>query len=247
MTSPSPCYGSLANSHTFVVERSFMQHIFHLTFQNHLGLQRKYLYSFQDADTKVNTFDILQQLIERTREAKQNWKDTAVMSSASRQLADQISIRVLQSSLIAKGDGLKASASRKRKKDISGGTPSRRPSNPASINQETLSLTRNPAMRQDFLHNDLSPALEHTYKFDDTASIREGAGPYDTEKGATTTSAPANDPPAHTGKDIVLICRQNSLLPVVLGFLRYGLPTEVIETGQTAVGQGLGYGISTAV
>jgi hypothetical protein len=202
-----------------------MQHIFHLTFQNHLGLKRKYLYSFQDADTKANTFDILQQLIERTREAKQNWKDTAVMSSASRQLADQISIRVLQSSLIAKGDELKASGSRKRKKDIPGGTPSRRPSNPASINQETLPLARNPAIRQEFM---------------------QGTGNNDVEKLATITNAPPSDTGSHTGKDIVLICRQNSLLPVVLGFLRYGLPTEVIETVADA-GQGQGYGIHTAV
>jgi hypothetical protein len=223
-----------------------MQHIFHLTFQNHLGLKRKYLYSFQDADTKANTFDILQQLIERTREAKQHWKDTAVMSSASRQLADQISIRVLQSSLIAKGDGLKASGSRKRKKDIPGGTPSRRPSNPASINQETLPLARNPAIRQEFMHHDLSPALEHTYKFDDNASIREGTGNNDVEKLATNTNAPPSDTGSHTGKDIVLICRQNSLLPVVLGFLRYGLPTEVMDT-TADVGQDVGYGIPAAV
>lgn len=222
-----------------------MQHIFHLTFQNHLGLKRKYLYSFQDADTKANTFEILQQLIERTREAKQSWKDTAVMSSASRQLADQISIRVLQSSLIAKGDDLKVSGSRKRRNDIPGGTPSRRPSNPASIHQ-AQPLVRNPALRQEFLHHDISPALEQTYRFDDSASIREGGGNHELDKVATATSAPANDA-AHTGKDIVLICRQNSLLPVVLGFLRYGLPSEVIETGQVDTRQDVGNAVPTAV
>ena len=210
-----------------------MQHIFHLSFQNHLGLKRKYLYSFQDAESRATTFEILQQLIERTREAKQNWKDTPVMSSASRQLADQISIRVLQSSLITKGNSLKESGSRKSKKNVPGGTLSRRPSNPASNFPVTSSLVRNPSWRQEHLHHDTSPALEQTYRFDDTASFREGADNQDLDIGPTATSAPTTDTP-HTGKDIVLICRQNSLLPVVLGFLRYGLPSDVVETGCAA-------------
>lgn len=244
-SSHSPYYGNLANSHTFVVERSFMQHIFHLAFQNHLGLKRKYIYSFQDAGTKANTFDILQQLIERTREAKQNWKDTPVMSSASRQLADQISIRVLQSSLITKGDSLKVSGSRKRKQDHPGGTPSRRPSNPASIHPGTHNL-RNPTWRPEYLHHDTSPALEQAYKFDDTASFREGAEIGDPDAGPTAASAHSNNDSAHTGKDIVLICRQNSLLPVVLGFLRYGLPTEAMGAAQSVSGHSGEHAVSAA-
>lgn len=204
-----------------------MQHIFHLTFQNHLGLKRKYLYSLQDAETKANTFDILQQLIVRTREAKQNWKDTAVMSSASRQLADQISIKVLQSSLVATGKEAKSTGSRKLKKDVPDlMTPSRPLSNSNMSGFMDQPGSRQPALQQDFLTYNISPAIEQTYRFDDSASVREGPVVNDIDPKKTMSTSDADSDKAHTGKELVFICRQNSLLPVVLGFLRYGMPSE---------------------
>lgn len=208
-----------------------MQHIFHLTFQNHLGLKRKYLYSLQDAETKANTFDILQQLIARTREAKQNWKDTPVMSSASRKLADQISIKVLQSSLIDPSKEGKSGGSRKIKKDPQGPvTPNGWLSNlntPGSLEQTSV---RQPVFQQNFT---ISPALEQTYRFDDTASARDVPVVEAIDPKKTMSVDVGGSDKSHTGKQLVFICRQNSLLPVVLGFLRYGTPSEGSSTEQS--------------
>lgn len=235
---PRPCYGHLPNTHTFVVERSFMQHIFYLTFQNHLGLKRKYLYSLQDAETKAHTFDIMQQFIERTREVKQNYHDTTVMSSVSRQLADQISIKVLQTSLIDTSKEPKSSGSRRVKKDVQDPpTPSRRLSNTHTTGFAEQSSLRQPAFQQNFLRDNVSPALEHTYRFDDTASAREIPIVEDIDPKKTLSINVEGNDRSHTGKELVFICRQNSLLPVVLGFLKYGMlsdgpsaePTETLN------------------
>jgi hypothetical protein len=211
-----------------------MQHIFHLTFQNHLGVKRKYLYSLQDAETKANTFDILQQLIARTREAKENWKDTAVMSSASRQLADQISIKVLQSSLLDTSKEPKSSGSRRGKKDGQDApTPSRRLSNTNPTGFADQTSLRQPAFQQNFLRENISPALEHTYRFDDSASVRDVPVVEDIDPKKTLPTSVEESDKSHTGKELVFICRQNSLLPVVLGFLRYGMPSDAPLTQQT--------------
>ncbi|KAJ9109142.1 hypothetical protein QFC21_000470 [Naganishia friedmannii] len=228
----APKYGSLANTHTFVIERSFMQHIFHLTFHNHLGTKRKYVYSLRDSEKDISTdnlFAVIQQRVDHTREVKSNWKDTAVMSSSSRQLADQISIKVLQTSLIDTTEERRSGGSRISKKDVPVNSQSRRTSNPAAGLSIDHAVHAEPGTPQDIWKNTISPALEQTNQFDAPTPDGEALSRNVSYKKTQPAAGPVTAK-THTGKDIVFICRQNSLLPVVLGFLRYGMPSEDAQT-----------------
>lgn len=201
-----------------------MQHTFHLAFQNHLGMKRKYVYSLRDSETKDNLLAVLQQRVDHTREVKNNWKDTAVMSSASGQLADQISVKVLQTSLIDMVEGPKSSGSRISKKDVPDGSQSRRTSNPTAVLSLDHAVTAQPGMAQDILKYTISPALEQAYRFEVSTPGEEALSRNVSYKKTPLAAGPVSTK-THTGKDIVFICRQNSLLPVVLGFLHYGMPS----------------------
>lgn len=142
-------YANLANTKTFLIEPSFMNNTFNVGFNNHLGLRRKYCFSFEDDATMRDCFEAI---MERKTRIKSPLDGT-------QKAAETVSLQVLQSTLIASEEELALFAKR------------------------TSSST--------------SPRADHDHN--------EGKDD--------------SRPKAQTGKDIVLTCRQNSLLPIVLGLI----------------------------
>lgn len=101
-------YTGIPLSKTFAVERPFMRHTFKVSFTNHAGTARKYLFSVESRTDHMNWASTLEKQITRCRTEM----PTAVgpVSPKVRRAAEAVALRVLRDALIvpdenAKGDG----------------------------------------------------------------------------------------------------------------------------------------------
>ena len=178
-----------------------MQHTFQFTFVSHLGLKRKYCFSVPDDHTRNKWISLVQ------RQAKDTSRsgNTKGMSRV-RLAAEGVALQVLRDALIPTED----------KND-----PPPRISN---------------GLKSSVQKSSTSGVNGHDAKLA-TKSLRKGSVSvaYDLSNGESeTTERDMNGDGeagllrnAQTGKELVLLCRQNSLLPGLLQLLQAGIETGV--------------------
>lgn len=110
-------YTGIPLSKTFAVERPFMRHTFKVSFTNHAGLARKYLFSVESRGEHMNWTSTLEKQISKCRTEM----PTAVgpVSPKVRRAAEAVALRVLRDALIVPDENAKGDSGGR------GGPPSR--------------------------------------------------------------------------------------------------------------------------
>ena len=191
-----PLYAKIGNSRTIIVERAFMKHTFHVAFASHLGLKRKYCFSVGDQTTRIKWHNLLSRQMKAT--ALAHSQPVRTTQDRIRQAAQTVSLQVLRDAVI--------------------------PSAQSSTRNDTLSPTT-PLDAQ---------LATRTLRLNSTSIVYGEDDPSFAERGLTPipqAHADASDGlelggilPCQTGKELVLLCRQNSLLPGLLELLTAGSP-----------------------
>lgn len=206
-----PLYANLPNTKNFAVERSFMRHTFQVSFTNHIGNKRKYMFSVDDEDTKTEWLTSLSDRVEKTKLAREVMiRKSVILSVKTKLAAEAVALKTLQDSLIAVEE--ENSHENKRNAPIlkENKSPGDRKTSVSVRYKITPSLgaTGQPTLAPPVMVRQHSH-LSQRSQLSQLSHILEGSDTTDTE-----------DSTAQTGKDIVLMCRQNSLLPVILGFFQ---------------------------
>ncbi|GAA94235.1 uncharacterized protein L969DRAFT_102533 [Mixia osmundae IAM 14324] len=210
----APFYHGLPVSKTFVVERAFMRHIFQVAFINHLGIKRKYMFSMGTAEARSQWLDGLSRC---ASSPSMIYTDAALSLAAHR-----VALQVLRDSLIMP-DPIQSLRGSSRAMTI--GMSHQTSSSPTMDNR--FDMSRKPSQPLSKLTR--SPSFSLLYSYGAGAVEQLGSMNFaSTNIPPPDTAASDNVSPAfarqHTGHELVQILQQNSLLPVVLGFMRKMLP-----------------------
>lgn len=212
-------YRNLPINKTFSVERAFMNHTFQIAFVNHLGVKRKYLFSLSNAETKYSWVDTLRTKIENSPIEQPNTPRPA-------RLSDAVSLQVLRDALIAPDEPAPVLAT---KIPLYGGRPGF--STPPNSRGRSAAggpgtLQRSSSFSKTYAHglgkaeSDLAeqrrPSVSNTSLL---APLSMRRGSRDDEKAVQQQNQQQH---YKTGQEIVTAVRQNSLLPLVLGFVGAG-------------------------
>ncbi|WWC62483.1 uncharacterized protein I303_105079 [Kwoniella dejecticola CBS 10117] len=228
--SNSALYGNLGNTRLFTVERAFMKYTFHVSFISHLGVKRKYCFSVNDLETKRRWGKFLSRQIQSTRQSKLSAKNAshADIQAKIRQTAENVSIQVLRDALIPSEHKIQIPP-----KDF----PEEIKNNRASISSVSVrpragsvSIAYPPSMKEEANLGPLIPT-----KSTNTAN----AGQNNAQVKQPQPQQQSGLMDVQTGKELVLLCRQNSLLPGLLELLhagkesgQYEEPIQVCEPGK---------------
>lgn len=177
-----------------------MAHTFQVSFVNHLNTKRKYCFSVEDAETRRRWGQVLLAQIKRAtaeRSARRGLP-AAPPQRQVRQAAETVALQVLRDALIGQENAASTSAQPENGSTPSGGRGGR--------GGRSGSISTAYAMRAG--HGEVG--LPHH-----SAGIVQQLAEKDT--GLLDLQ---------TGKELVLLCRQNSLLPMVLSFLQGGVATN---------------------
>lgn len=212
-------YSNLPINKTFSVERAFMNHTFQIAFVNHLGVKRKYLFSLSSAEAKYNWVDTLRTKIENSPIEQAETPRPA-------RLSDAVSLQVLRDALIAPDEPAPVLAN---KTPLFTGRPGFH-TPPSSRGRSAagagLGLQRSNSFSKTYVHgqgkaesdlNDQRRPSGSTMSLLAPLSMRRGSR--DDEKTVTQQQ----HQPHKTGEEIILAVRQNSLMPLVLGFVGAGV------------------------
>lgn len=175
-----------------------MRHTFQIAFSNHVGLKRKYCFSMNSSASCQKWRELLEKHIKETKGTK------SVKGSSSRdvarQAAETVSLQVLRDALISTEEIAQPTeentAFRPR------GNAAAQPESDIGPRSRTGSIS---AVYAQF-------ALKEKYEL---VSLLPVQGENDMDK----TSQKGN---TRTGKELVLLCRQNSLMPGLLNLLLAG-------------------------
>ena len=225
----APRYQGLPLNKAFSIERAFMQHTFQISFVNHLDIKRKYMFSTLSQDVRSSWTKGLRERIEAC---------VARPAPASRALlaGEMVAVQVLRDALIAPEDpppltSFAAPSPRLNSAAPRFGTAGPLMSHLAPPRSAARTGTGNSARSaQGILMR--SNSISKTYaagigKVEADLITESGSG----RKASTFSaarggqgSAPKEEehPFAKAGSEIALITEQNSLLPLVLSFLRAG-------------------------
>ncbi|KAG8901029.1 hypothetical protein FRC00_009488, partial [Tulasnella sp. 408] len=110
-------YTGIPLSKTFAVERPFMRHTFKVSFTNHAGLARKYLFSVESRTDHVNWSSTLEKQIAKCRTEMP--AAVGPVSPKVRRAAEAVALRVLRDALIVPDENAKGDSGGR------GGPPSR--------------------------------------------------------------------------------------------------------------------------
>ncbi|KAK9898331.1 hypothetical protein P389DRAFT_32306 [Cystobasidium minutum MCA 4210] len=216
-------YRNLPINKTFSVERAFMNHTFQIAFVNHLGVKRKYLFSLSNAETKYNWVDTLRTRIENSPVEQPDVPRPA-------RLSDAVSLQVLRDALIAPDEPAPVLAN---KVPLHGGrpgftTPPNSRGKSAANGGGVGTLQRSSSFSKTYAHglgkaeSDLTeqrrPSVTNTSLL---APLSMRRGSRDDEKSVQQQQQQQQH--YKTGHEIVTAVRQNSLLPLVLGFVGAGV------------------------
>lgn len=207
----------------FTVERAFMRHTFQVAFVSHMGLKRKYCFSVNDADMRKRWGAKLERQIRATKEAKS--KPVVNRQQEISRTADLVSLQVLRDALIPPED---------RPAPTTKATPAPPPllrGNSSTIRRELPQLGAPIDGREKNRSGSVSvvyaqQALQDEYDLGPLQATRGAGGTGDSQSGMMEVQS---------GKELVLLCRQNSLLPGLL---------ELLQAGKEGAGfeGGFGYG-----
>lgn len=246
----SALYAAIGNNRTLTVERAFMRYTFQVAFTSHLGLKRKYCFSVSEQSTHQKWSQALQRQVAATIETKK--PDTTHPRAAVRQAAEIVSFQVLRDALIPKEEnpsmqGANASTNGRVAKPQRSGSVS--VAYPATQGRSEMEL--GPLVPGRAGHNQVQGSSQNSMHGEG-----EQGGAVNTGKaeGTEKEDCMGGMVDVQSGKELVLLCRQNSLLPGVLELLQSGLPTGPAQSGQMGhaeqagrnVNRGMGTGMGKA-
>jgi hypothetical protein len=185
-----------------------MKHTFQVAFVNHLGVKRKYCFSLEDAESRDTWCTALSTHIERTQHENAPRRTSDLMPAPLRAAARSIALRVLQDSLIAVAEDHEGHSGKVEAPIFPG-------SGAAPTSFSPTSSLKKPKIVRQMTGRRVSVAKIMQESHGNMLGTGSDLPPVDE---AELPEMPAN---AQKGKDIVLICRQNSILDIVLGLLRH--------------------------
>ncbi|KAM0747764.1 hypothetical protein T439DRAFT_81628 [Meredithblackwellia eburnea MCA 4105] len=220
----APRYQGLPLTKTFLIERAFMQHTFHISFVNHLDVKRKYMFSTLDADVRATWIQAMRD---------QALACVQLPPQPTRALAagEAVAVQVLRDALIAPEPPTVSTAAPSPRPNTAAprfgppstptaptrigrlGTPTKTGAGPGALVRSN-SFSRMYAAGVGKVEADL---IERDRKQSTTpANVPQP------RRGSRDDAAP--NPFTKTGNEMVMITEQNSLLPLVLSFLSLGTP-----------------------
>lgn len=238
-------YPSLPASRSVYIAPPTINHAISISFprpdeRSPSSRKAKYLFTLPDAQTLSTFRSALDERIARTKEVKgskvgtsldipeeekhqsaspwNEWEGNALMSGRERWAADLVSHRVLVETLIDNGSGSGA----KERQDDDTPKAKARPSGVALAAQGSHGFPMSPARpasQQNRLNSHLSPPPSTLQAYNASTPPKLSARSRSRSQRSDVGDSTSVDK-AKTGKDLVLICRQNSLLPVVLGLVK---------------------------
>ncbi len=183
-----------------------MQHTFQVAFVNHLGVKRKYCFSLEDAESRDTWVTALSTYIQHTRAEMSSLATTrGLMSPRLRSSARTIALQILQDALIS---------DKKETEEAIKPTP---PTSTWGLSN----FSPPPSIKKPKI------VRERTGRRVSVAKMMQESTP--TEPGFPIAEEEEPEIPNNTqkGKDIVLICRQNSILTIVLGLLNAAVQEDI--------------------
>ncbi|KAH9056579.1 hypothetical protein EDB87DRAFT_1579298 [Lactarius vividus] len=211
-------YTGLPLSSPIVIERSFMRNTFQLAFVNHEGSKRRYMFSVDDPVMRYNWTVSLKRQIDIVSAGQQA---QAVGSSPFHRAAEQIAFRVLQETLIpplSTNRGIPPFASQyfPTQALVQPLSP-RRNNRPYANGKETPPLPHHvrSKSRSQVYHRHGPGKLEHQ-QLDLLLSPNGGDGTDSPETDAEDASPPEGGSRLWGGKELEMICQQNSAIVLVL-------------------------------
>lgn len=179
-----------------------MRHTFQIAFSNHVGLKRKYCFSMNSFASCQEWRELLEKHIKETKGAK------SIKGSSSRdvarQAAEAVSLQVLRDALI----------STEETAQLTKENTAFRPRGNAAAQPESDTGPRSRTGSISAVYAQL--ALKEEYELVPRQPVQE-------ENDMDKASQKGN---ARTGKELVLLCRQNSLMPWLLNLLLAGAGYE---------------------
>lgn len=212
-------YSHLPINKTFSVERAFMNHTFQIAFVNHIGVKRKYLFSLSSIEAKYSWVDTLRTRIENSPVEQADTPRPA-------RLSDAVSLQVLRDALIAPDEPAPVLAN---KPQFHGGRPGfstppnsrgRSAAAGGSALQRSSSVSKTYAHGQGRAETDLNEQRRPSASnFSLLAPLSMRRGSRDDDKAGLQQQQQQHK----TGHELVTAVRQNSLMPLVLGFVAAGV------------------------
>lgn len=206
-----------------------MRHTFHVSFLSHTGLKRKYCFSVADAETRAKWGRLLEKQVALACHIKaESEHKPQTTSEAIRTAAESVSLQVLRDALIPPEEKPNPTTSIPPPTPMGSLNPG-----PFSFAANASTLTaanaRKPHPRT--RAGSVSKTYAHMAGAGETALgplqpskvAHKGEGEKEKEKTSGLMEL-------QTGKELVLLCRQNSLLPGLL---------ELLQVGKEAVGHGV--------
>jgi hypothetical protein len=206
-------YAGLGNARVFNVERAFMKHTFQVSFSNHLGVKRKYCYSVTDPAVHAKWISVLHRQILLARHSKPAMSHSTNTGQAIdrqqriRIAAEAVALTVLRDALIPPTED-REKTSRDHDNEMEKEKENSNPARPRVERSGSVSIAYGALAGQS--ENDL--------------------GPLQAGKLGNPTERTGGMLECQTGKELVLVCRQNSLLPGMLELLQAG-----VEQGRAGV------------
>ena len=219
-------YRNLPINKTFSVERAFMSHTFQIAFVNHLDVKRKYLFSMVGADTKFTWVDMLRHRIENSPVPDES-------TPRATKIAEAVALQVLRDALIAPDDTAPTLPSNKVAHGGVGrlglATPPPSRAGPRPI----AGLQRSNSFSKTYAHGPGRAEADLNGHRPSGGSTVGGAAGFNSLNASNTRAGIAGREDEgtgyfKTGRDIVTIAEQNSLMPLVLGFVSAGVGVDAM-------------------
>ena len=224
----APRYQGLPLNKAFSIERAFMQHTFQISFVNHLEVKRKYMFSTLSQDVRARWTKGLRERIESC---------VARPPPATRALlaGEMVAVQVLRDALIAPEDPPPLTSFAAPSPRLNTAAPRFGTAGPlmphlAPPRSGRTGTGNSARSAQGILMR--SNSVSKTYaagigKVEADLIMENGAGrkasTFSTARGGAVGGVREEENPfAKAGSEIALITEQNSLLPLVLSFLRAG-------------------------
>lgn len=222
----APRYQGLPLNKAFSIERAFMQHTFQIAFVNHLDVKRKYMFSTLSPEVRTNWIRVVRDRIEAS-------VSRPLPTSRALIAAEMVAVSVLRDALIAAEDPPPLTSFAAPSPRLNTAAPrfgTAGPLLPLLAPPRSGRLGTGTSSRSGMLGNLIrSNSISKTY----AAGIGKGEADLIVENnGARKQSSygqnrgnikEEENPFAKAGSEIQLITEQNSLLPLVLSFLRAGV------------------------
>jgi hypothetical protein len=218
-------YRNLPINKTFSVERAFMSHTFQIAFVNHLNVKRKYLFSLSAAEAKFNWIDTLRQCIE-------NSPVQQASTPRATKVTEAVSLQVLRDALIAPEEVAPVLVNKPLLNNVQNGRLQSPPNSRGGM-RTAGGLQRSNSFSKTYSHGagkaevDLGERRPSAH-----ANLPAGSGNLHTNTAANMARRGSRDDAhvahAKAGTEIVHIVQQNSLMPLVLGFVSAGVGVDAL-------------------